>query len=86
MSGQNRIGALYDRLEHMDVCNPGFSSRFAEVNRRFFAFDREMIMQAPRQCTFTDENILTDDGRFCLDYKGAHFEAYFKMGGCHRSI
>ena len=78
MEKPNNICTLFDNLQEIDVFDKDFAGKSRSVYNSFFSYDRKLLTEKPQEYSFGNIPCPLPDGRFCLDYNGGHFEAFFK--------
>jgi len=76
----NNLSTLFTKIEKMNVFGDDFCENLSKSYQDFFCYDQKLAHGDPRDCSMEDERILTKDGRFSIDHRGVHFEAFFKGG------
>lgn len=74
----NNINALYDKIKSLDVFDKNFPQNLQAARSSFFAYDKSLIAMKPGKYDPSCEVFPAEDGRYASDYKGAHFEMFFK--------
>ena len=86
MDKKNNIYTLFERLASIDALEENSDKKLQEIYHNFFITDQNLVTEKSRICSMDDEQILLKDGRFSLDHKGAHFEAFYKNAGRHDTL